>query len=409
MGLFAAGGPALQLYISAEQATIRSSSQSSARIGNDAAMDQKDVWIPLFGDNPSTDGSLVLRDGGDWTSAEATVSGGDLATFDSFLVQARICGTAEAAGISFGPYKDFLTPIDAADGNKLLQLDVDTATGRWGFRVDGLSTARTWWDSAIASVDDIVNGVLTLKAKQAQEVRFDAVTVTRLESSCRLTVVLTCYRFAQRLRLALASWCRQHLPSGGLEVIVVNPGSPDSTHQIVAAMAEAYPDVRVRELEVDAGMARNKGWMINRGLEAAQGEWVWLTDADCVFPPDAAARLFDQCPETSSLVYGERRHLTASVTDALLAGHLDPANDFEHIASTHHGTPDIYPWGFTQIVHRSLVERIRYREDLDHFADSDGSFLNACRTAGMRETRLEGVMCLHLAHPFAWYGTNLDL
>jgi hypothetical protein len=352
----------------------------------------------------STSAAVLRSTGGEWTILEL-----EPLRDRNVLVDVASTGIASAAGISFGHYKDFLVPLTREMGERRLQLEIDAAANSWAFRADGVLMGREWWDSAVQSVHDLFDGVLTLKARYAEEVVFREIAVRPFESSPRVSVVMACYRFAERLRVALASWCRQRLPSGALEVIVVNPGSPDATHEIVAAMAGAYPEVRLREIAVDGGMARNKGWMINRAMDAARGEWVWLTDADCVFPPDAALRLLAQQPATSSLVYGERRHLTKSATDALLAGRFDPTRDFAQVASAHHENPDIYPWGFTQIIHRSHLDRIRYREDLDHFAGSDGSFLDDCRAAGLRETRLEGVMCLHLNHPFAWYGTNVYL
>jgi hypothetical protein len=339
--------------------------------------------------------------GQEWATAEvARLQGRNV------LVDVALSGSAEAAGVSFGHFKDFLVPLHVHGGERRLQLEIDRETASWAFRADGVLMGREWWDAAVTSVDDLFDGVLTLKARYPQEVLFREVTVRPFQSSPRVSVVITCYRFAQRLRVTLTSWCRQQLPSGTLEVIVVNPASPDATHEIVASMATAYPEVRVRELAVDSAMALNKGKMINSGIAAARSEWIWLTDADCIVPPHAISGLLAEPLTPDALYYGERRHLTRSATDALLAGKLDPARDFDTAAAEHHGTPDVYPWGFAQIVHRSQLNRIRYREDEDHFAGCDGTFVDDCRAAGMRDVRLEHLLCLHLTHPFAWYGTD---
>jgi hypothetical protein len=71
--------------------------------------------------------------------------------------------------------------------------------------------------------------------------------------------------------------------------------------------------------------------------------------------------------------------------------------------------PEIYPWGYTQIVHRSTLERVRYNQELNHFAHSDGMFANECKRHQILPLRLEGLFCLHLDHPFAWYGTDTFL
>jgi glycosyltransferase involved in cell wall biosynthesis len=270
--------------------------------------------------------------------------------------------------------------------------------------------ARAWWDSAVETVDDLFNGTLTLKARHAREIEFCKLAVQPLQSPVRISVIMTCYRFAQRLRLALMGWGHQDVPSGTLEVIVVNPESPDGTHELIAAMAAAYPEVRLRELPVPQSMWRNKGWMLNRAIEASRGDWVWLTDADCIFPSGAAAALLADVEKEASLLYGERRHLAKSATDELLAGRRSPVTDFARLAeAAEGGAIDLHPWGYTQIVHRSQLSRVRYREDLDHFSGSDGAFLENCRSAGLAERRCAGLTCLHLSHPFAWNGTKLFL
>jgi hypothetical protein len=356
---------------------------------------------------------LWRADGGDWNTAHDAVVRGNGVEWASLcgeplgqrnvLVSVRIAGTAGGAGISFGAFKDFIAPVDAATGERLLQFDVDGKG--WMFRVDGVRVERVWWDGAVRTVDDLFDGPLSLKARNAEEVTFRDFRITPYEANPLVTVIMTCYRFAQRLRVALTSWCRQEVPSGTLEVIVLNPESPDGTHELIASMAAAYPEVRLCEVRIDAAFARNKGWMLNRGVEVSRGDWIWLTDADCVFPSDAVAKLLASNADTNALTFGERRHLTKASTDLLLAGRIGP----EEVSNLDASFVEAYPWGYTQIFHRSQFARIRYREDLDHFAGSDESFLDTWRNAGLLEQRLEGLACLHLQHPFAWYGTTAFL
>jgi glycosyltransferase involved in cell wall biosynthesis len=223
-----------------------------------------------------------------------------------------------------------------------------------------------------------------------------------------LSVIITCYRFLQRLRVTLRNWLHQELPSGAYEVLVVNPASPDGSHEHLAAVARSYPHVRAREIAVGAEMAKNKGAMINQAFAASRGEWIWLTDADCLFAPSSAALALSHIngrPE--HLYYGQRRFLSASQTDALLSERVDGLREFDELAQT----PDIrgaenYPWGYTQIIHREALGRLRYREDFNHFAHSDGAFLEECKRSGVMPRQIEGLFCLHLDHSFAWYGTK---
>jgi glycosyltransferase involved in cell wall biosynthesis len=219
---------------------------------------------------------------------------------------------------------------------------------------------------------------------------------------------MSCYRFSQRLRVSLRNWCRQTLPTGSVEVLVANPQSPDGTHELLAAMTSAYSDVRLFEVPIDGGMARNKGFMMNRAVDASRGEWIWFTDADCLFPLHAAEHALSRVDSTSTLYYGERRHLSRRTTDSLLAGCVDAGPDFDSVSSGAYHS-ERFPWGYTQIIHRSLATTVRYREDVDNFSTSDGTFIEDCRDRGVPLCPIPGLSCLHLSHPFAWYGTGLYL
>lgn len=358
------------------------------------------------------DGVSVRNSGAEW-SAFVWQRGRapTFAALKNFLVEVTISGKAEAAGLSFGPYKDFLGELDPNRGARHLQLEVDVDAGRWAFRVDGQLQHRSWWDSAVGGVDDLVNGMLTFKAKRVERVLFQDLDIHTFQASCRLSVIMTCYRFLQRLRVSVRNWCHQSVASGLYEILVVNPNSPDGTHEYLAAVAHSYPDVRVRELAVGAELATNKGTMINRAIEASWGEWIWLTDADCLFSPRCAAAVLDQLGgRTRRLLYGQRRYLTAGQTDALLSGRIDGLRDFDALSQCATArAPEHAPWGYTQIVHRSTLGRLRYREELNHFAHSDGMFVEECRRHGILPETIDGLFCLHLDHPFAWYGTNVFL
>jgi len=327
-----------------------------------------------------------------------------------FVIGTTVSGKAEAAGLSFGPYKDFLARLDTSDSPRHLQLEIDAEVGCWAFRVDGQLMNRSWWDARVHSVEDLLNGTLTLKAKNAETVLFQNLTLHPFLESCRLSVIMTCFRFVQRLRLALRNWCHQDLPSSAFEVLIVNPESPDGTHEHLAAVARGFPHIRVREVAVGADLNTNKGAMINRAFEASRGEWIWLTDADCLFAPGCAATVLQQVQgQEQHLFYGQRRRLSAAQTDAVLAGRADGLHDFAQLASEANLRVETGPWGFTQIVHRRVFEQIRYSEGVNHFARTDDVFVDDCRRHQISPKQLEGVFCLHIEHPFAWYGTKYFL
>jgi len=174
-------------------------------------------------------GILLRGDGSEWSAfAWQALDAAELKQLKNFMIEVSVSGKASAAGISFGPYKDFLTSLEPGSGKRRLQLEVDVGAGTWNFRVDGRVTARCWWDSAIHGTDDIVNGAFTLKVRNGEEVLFEDFQIQTFASSCRVSVIMACYRFQQRLRVSLRNWCYQDLSSGEFEILVVNPQSPDA-------------------------------------------------------------------------------------------------------------------------------------------------------------------------------------
>ena len=118
--------------------------------------------------------------------------------------------------------------------------------------------------------------------------------------------------------------------------------------QHLVSVARAGQHMRVREVRASADLATNKGMMINRALEVAERAWMWIADADCLFPPwTAREALRPSRGGASPSHFLRRHHLSREITDALLGGRLDTLQDFDRLAAT---TPittaqDRAPWG----------------------------------------------------------------
>lgn len=385
-------------------------------------------WLQALSGDLQSQARWQVEEGGQWVwrSDGVHAQGGDsewtwlswqkcgtaaLNELKNFVIEITVSGKAAAVGLSFGSYKDFLISLEPSMGRRHLQVEVDVVAGRWAFRVDGQLMQRCWWDSAIHSTEDIVNGVFTLKGYRIEEVMFYDLAIHTFEASCQLSVIITCYRFLQRLRISLHNWCHQEVTPGTYEVLVVNPASPDGTHEYLNAVASSYPHVRVREVALGPELSTNKGKMINHAFARSQGKWIWLADADSLFAPTSVSRVLAFIGDQRQyLFYGQRRYLTTSQTNELLVGRIDGLREFEALAQAYHPRgPDNAPWGYTQIVHRSVMERVRYREDINHFAHSDMVFIESCKHLRVLPLQVEGLVCLHMEHAFAWYGTNTFL
>src|SRR5271157_2823072 len=123
--------------------------------------------------NWTNEGVTIRNEGFEWSGLAWQACGPNtLGELRNFLAETTLRGTAEAAGLSFGPFKDFLVPVSGATGARRIQVEVDGDAGAWAFRTDGKLMIREWWDSAIHGAHDLLAGVLTLKARRVEEVTF---------------------------------------------------------------------------------------------------------------------------------------------------------------------------------------------------------------------------------------------
>jgi Glycosyl transferase family 2 len=75
-----------------------------------------------------------------------------------------------------------------------------------------------------------------------------------------------------------------------LEVIVVSDRSADETAAVVRRLAASDPRVRLVEVSTLPERWLGKTHALHVGSQAAGGDWLLFTDADCVLQPDVVAR-----------------------------------------------------------------------------------------------------------------------
>ena len=102
------------------------------------------------------------------------------------------------------------------------------------------------------------------------------------------------------LRNALTEW--KHSLKCGLEVMLVDDGSKDSSSAMLCQWADDDPDVRVVVL------SRNFGHQaaVSAGCRFARGEVIVIIDADLQDPLDVIPRMIDKYCEGYDVVYGRR-------------------------------------------------------------------------------------------------------
>jgi len=103
--------------------------------------------------------------------------------------------------------------------------------------------------------------------------------------------------FYQRLRHVL-----DELASYSYEIIFVNDGSTDETHQKLLHLAHVDPHVRVIKFSKNFGHQI----AITAGIDFAQGDAVVVIDADLQDPPEVIAQFVEKWQEGYDIIYGIR-------------------------------------------------------------------------------------------------------
>jgi putative flippase GtrA len=150
---------------------------------------------------------------------------------------------------------------------------------------------------------------LLVRSANYRDLMFRSVRDDQARAACReapaggprLSVVIPAYGEADRIGETVE---RVHRDleglEGGLEVVVVDDGSPDQTAEAArAAGAElvvSYPD------------NRGKGAAVREGMMAATGRTVAFTDADLSYSPRQILRLLEAVEGGWDVVVGSRQH-----------------------------------------------------------------------------------------------------
>lgn len=122
-----------------------------------------------------------------------------------------------------------------------------------------------------------------------------------------VTIVVPARNEARNLPRLLLSFQQLDYPSDLLDLVIVNDASTDDTRAIAEQLASSLPfRVTIVDASHDSSetLPATKTLPLAQGLDVAQGEFVLMTDGDCVVPRDWVRGLIAEFGEGVGMVCG---------------------------------------------------------------------------------------------------------
>lgn len=122
----------------------------------------------------------------------------------------------------------------------------------------------------------------------------------------RLSVVVPCYNEAKNIPLILKRFKEVLSGREDVEIILVNNGSTDESHQVIDEVLPLYPFVKLVNIKVNQGY----GYGIIQGLKNSSGRYVGWTHADMQTDPAdviKALNLIEDNVDQLVFVKGDRK------------------------------------------------------------------------------------------------------
>jgi len=105
----------------------------------------------------------------------------------------------------------------------------------------------------------------------------------QVSTNLSVSVIIAARNEEANLPECLESVANQTYPVSSYEIIVINDGSTDSTEMVCNDFIKRYPNIKLLHAKEDANI-RGKANALAQGIEAAKGEIILITDADCTVP-----------------------------------------------------------------------------------------------------------------------------
>ena len=195
------------------------------------------------------------------------------------------------------------------------------------------------------------------------------------------SVIIPAYNASLTIERAIRSAAAQTLPP--FEILVIDDCSTDDTVEVVQALAQQIPSLRLCSTPVNAGPSAAR----NVGLRAAKGDWIGLLDADDAWKPGRLQRLLEVALTTSADFVADDLVMWDAVADAQLK-------------------PNYYKLS-ESLKHITLLEMFRAEDNFNFSKVTYGLMKPICRRAFLVDHKLEYDESLDFAEDLAFYADSL--
>lgn len=181
----------------------------------------------------------------------------------------------------------------------------------------------------------------------------------------RLTVIVPCYRLADRLPLTLTSLARAI--DDRVELLFLDDASPDATAAVISAALPRLRGARLHRIEQNVGLSGAR----NHGLQLVETDYLTFFDGDDTVAPNYFPALLDAIVRSGvPLVRTDHIEVTgrARCLKRVPTGYRDGRIGLprEAILPAGQRTSVDYPYAWAGAYHRSLADQglLRFSDDL---------------------------------------------
>lgn len=169
-----------------------------------------------------------------------------------------------------------------------------------------------------------------------------------------VSVIMPAYNAEKYIGEAIASVRAQTYENWNL--LILDDGSADRTAEIAQGYAQLDARIRVLRNPQNMGVARTR----NRGFDLAQGEWIALLDSDDRWRAQKLEKQLALAVRSGAELLYTSYALFTDAEREMNVYHVPPMTDYRRMLGEN------VIGCSTVLLHRSLLERFRFREDVFH-------------------------------------------